>query len=397
MANVYLSAGVRSNLLTMQGISKDMQTVENRLATGLKVNSAMDDPANYFTSQGLEMRAADLDNILDDMGQAVQTLKAADSAITTITNMIETVKAKANQAIQSNDGFVRAEYAMQYNELLEQISKVAEDAGYNGKNLLEGAGNDLSVYFNEDFTNRIRVDAVDYTDVAVAFGLGPLTELIAGANTTALGANATPAGESSALISTSADFTVGEFIRVTGTPSGVDEYIEIEDDMTIADFVNEMNSAFPNLKMTFNEATNSFVSETAETVQIRKYQADKTTASVATGFAAGGAGFTITPTATTEWASDAEIRTTMNAVREALDSIRTQAGRFGTNLTTIESRQNFAQQMTNHLEEGSGKLVLADINEESANLLTLQTRQQLSQTALSLTTQSEQSVLRLFG
>lgn len=396
MANVYLSAGVRSNLLTMQGIARDMGTVENRLATGLKVNSAMDDPANYFTSQGLEMRAADLDNILDDMGQAIQTLKAADSAITTITNMIETVKAKANQAIQSNDGFVRAEYALQYNELLEQISKVAEDAGYNGKNLLEGAGNDLSVYFNEDFTNRIKVDAVDYTDVAVAFGLGPLTELVAG--TGAMGVAATtPAGSSAALISTSADFDVGQFVRVTGTPSGNDEYIEIEDDMTVADFVNEMNSANPNVKMTYNEATPGFEVETSEVIQFRIYDADRTTQDVAAGAFGGAGGVTVTPAATTEWASDAEIRTTMNAVREALDAIRTQAGRFGTNLTTIESRQNFAQQMTNHLEEGSGKLVLADINEESANLLTLQTRQQLSQTALSLTTQSEQSVLRLFG
>ncbi|MEO0635945.1 MAG: flagellin [Pseudomonadota bacterium] len=394
MANVYLSAGVRSNLLTMQGIAKDMQTVENRLATGLKVNTALDDPANYFTSQGLEMRAADLDNILDDMGQAIQVMKAADSAITTITNMIETVKAKANQAIQSNDGFIRAEFAEQYNELLVQISKVAEDAGYNGKNLLEGAGNDLSVYFNEDFTNRIRVDAVDYTDVATAFSLGPLVELTQGSATQALAAT-TPANESSALINTSADFAVGDEFILTGVQSGMTATITIEDDMTVADFVNEVNSAFPNVKMSYDETTAQFTINTAESVNFQ----DRTPPAAAAAWTPAN----VTPPTVggvlqvPEWINDAEIRTTMNAVREALQSIRAQAGRFGTNLTTIESRQDFAQQMTNHLEEGSGKLVLADINEESANLLTLQTRQQLSQTALSLTTQSEQSVLRLFG
>jgi flagellin-like hook-associated protein FlgL len=392
MADIFLSANVRTNLMSMQRVSRDMGTVEERLATGLKVNSALDDPANYFTSQSLQMRGGDLETIVEAMGQAVQTLKAADSAITTITTMIETVRAKGNQAIQTENGFVRAEYTAQYNELLEQISKVAEDAGYNGKNLLEGAGNNLSVYFNEDYTNRIRVDAVDYTDVATSFGLGPLTELTPGAYTSGAVPATTPAGTSAALISTSAGFTVGEFVRVSGAPSGTTEFIEILDDMTIADFVNEVNSAMPNVRLSYNEGATTFVAETAETITFAQFQADQTTTS---GF--WGTPATVTPANTPEWMNDAEIRASLNDVRNALNTIRAQAGRFGTNLTTIESRMDFAEQMVNHLEEGSGKLVLADINEESANLLTLQTRQQLSQTALSLTTQSEQSVLRLFG
>ena len=80
----------------------------------------------------------------------------------------------------------------------------------------------------------------------------------------------------------------------------------------------------------------------------------------------------------------------------ALSDLRSQAAKFGSNLTTVQTRQDFTKNMVNTLQTGADALVLADTNEEGANLLALQTRQQLSTTALSLSAQADQAVLRLF-
>ena len=78
-------------------------------------------------------------------------------------------------------------------------------------------------------------------------------------------------------------------------------------------------------------------------------------------------------------------------------TLRTQSKAFGSTLSTVQARQDFTKQMINTLTTGADNLTLADSNEEGANLLALQTRQQLSTTALSLAVQSDRNVLRLFG
>ncbi|WP_299347474.1 flagellin, partial [uncultured Maritalea sp.] len=95
--------------------------------------------------------------------------------------------------------------------------------------------------------------------------------------------------------------------------------------------------------------------------------------------------------------TDADINAELAKMTTALGTLRSQASTFGTNMTVVENRQNFTTRLINTLEEGAGKLVLADSNEEGANLLALQTRQQLSSTSLSFASQADQNVLRLFG
>ena len=95
--------------------------------------------------------------------------------------------------------------------------------------------------------------------------------------------------------------------------------------------------------------------------------------------------------------SDGDIDTVITKLDSALSSLRTQASKFGSNLSTVQTRQDFTKNMVNTLQTGADNLVLADTNEEGANLLALQTRQQLSTTALSLSAQADQAVLRLFG
>ena len=179
MNDITLSSAVRNNLNTLQSTADMMSKVQNTLATGKKVNSALDNPNSFFTASGLNARANDLGTLLDDMGQSVQTIKAADQGISSISKLVESAKAKANQALQTQSQYERKEFAKQYNEILTQIEDVAKDAGYKGKNLLAGAGNDLKTVFNEDNTSKLDIAAVDYTDTALSTGLN-LSDLVEG-------------------------------------------------------------------------------------------------------------------------------------------------------------------------------------------------------------------------
>lgn len=277
MAGVTISQGVRANLISLQQTANLMSETQNRLATGKKVNSALDNPNSFFTAAALNDRANDLSTLLDDMGQAVQTLKAADEGIKSITTLVEAAKAKANQAAQTSSTTDRAKFASEYNDLLSQIEGIANDSGYKGKNLL--AGDSLVVTFNEKTgadKNTMSISGVSYGDASSGLSLSEAT-----------------------------DWTADD-------------------------------------------------------------------------------------------AGDTSIETTLTSLTSALTTLRNQASTFGTNLTVVENRQNFTKNMINTLQEGGDKLVNADSNEEGAKLLALQTRQSLASTALSLASQAEQNVLRLF-
>ena len=104
--NITLSAGVRQNLLSLQNTASLSALTQNRLATGKKVNSALDNPLNFFTSQSLQDRAGDLNTLLDSIGQAQQTLAAANQGLTSLTTLVQSAKSIATQALQTTKGTV---------------------------------------------------------------------------------------------------------------------------------------------------------------------------------------------------------------------------------------------------------------------------------------------------
>ncbi|HVV41682.1 MAG TPA: flagellin [Nitrobacter sp.] len=105
MSDIVLSASVRQNLLSLQSTANLLATTQNRLATGLKVNSALDNPTNYFTAQSLDNRAGDINNLLDSIGNGVQVLQAANTGITSLQQLVDTAKSIANQALQATSGY----------------------------------------------------------------------------------------------------------------------------------------------------------------------------------------------------------------------------------------------------------------------------------------------------
>src|SRR3982074_2022131 len=104
MSNIVLTAAVRQNLLSLQGTADLLSTTQGRLSTGKKVNSALDNPTNFFTASGLDSRASDINNLLDGIGNGVQILQAANTGITSLNKLVDTAKSIANQALQPPAG-----------------------------------------------------------------------------------------------------------------------------------------------------------------------------------------------------------------------------------------------------------------------------------------------------
>jgi len=105
MSGITLSASVRQNLLSLQSTADLLSTTQNRLSTGNKVNSALDNPTNFFTAQGLNNRASDINNLLDGIGNGVQILQAANTGITSLQKLVDSAKSIANQALQATTGY----------------------------------------------------------------------------------------------------------------------------------------------------------------------------------------------------------------------------------------------------------------------------------------------------
>src|SRR5215510_6806855 len=100
MSGIVLSSSVRQNLLSLQSTADLMATTQNRLATGKKVNSALDNPTNFFTSSSLQARAGDFGNLLDAMSNGIKTLEAADNGLAAITKTVESMQSTLRQARQ---------------------------------------------------------------------------------------------------------------------------------------------------------------------------------------------------------------------------------------------------------------------------------------------------------
>ena len=341
MADISLTASMRSNLLSLQQTQSLMDTTQERLSTGKKVNSAIDNPSSYYTAQSLTNRASDLSSLLDSMGQAVQTIQAANEGIEAITEFASQAKAIANSANDTSEIDSIENYVTQYDEILKQIDGIAKDSGYKGVNLLGGEDQELKVVFNEDRSSSLTVKGDD----ASSKGLKVNTvdgKWIKSTETTA------------EAYAKSKEITAGKYVYgADNKVYKVESTIAASNDKEIADLVKDgvlVATEYTTTDGNFKE------------VNIDKDAISKS----------------------------------ITQVEDAVSQLRNMASVFGNNYSIVENREEFTENLINVLEEGADKLTLADMNEESANMLALQTRQQLAINSLSLASQAAQSVLSLF-
>ncbi len=272
-AQVNLSAATRTNLLALQNTTKLIGRTQERLSTGLKVNSALDDASAFFQSRSLVNRAGDLSGIKDSVDQGVQTLKTALNGIEQATKIVEQIKGLAESARTALTATERSALANQAERLATQLNNLINDSSYNGVNLIKSTPDNLQVNFNEDSTIELTITGINLS----ASNLG-------------------------------ADIS----------------------------------------------------------------------------------------TATNNWGTIGDVGADIDEYSSALGQLRTAASTLGSQNTLLQTRLDFTKTLIDTLKEGSDKLVSADMNEEGANLLALQTRQQLGVNSLSLAAQSEQAILSLF-
>ncbi|WP_407155519.1 flagellin [Bradyrhizobium sp. STM 3557] len=105
MSGIVLSASVRQNLLALQNTASLLATTQNNLATGNKVNTALDNPTEFFTAQSLNNRASDISNLLDGISNGVQVLQAANTGLTSLQKLVDSAKSIASQVLQAPTGY----------------------------------------------------------------------------------------------------------------------------------------------------------------------------------------------------------------------------------------------------------------------------------------------------
>jgi flagellin-like hook-associated protein FlgL len=154
---INLSASSRANLVALQTTTKLIGRTQARLATGLKVNSALDDASAYFQSRSLNNRAGDLSQVKDGIDQSIQTLKAALNGIEGATKIVEQLKGLASAAKNAISATERSTLANQAQQLAAQLDNLINDASYNGVNLVKASPDNMQVNFNENATIELTV------------------------------------------------------------------------------------------------------------------------------------------------------------------------------------------------------------------------------------------------
>ena len=375
--DITLSAGVRQNLLSLQDIAQLTSTTQNRLASGKRVNTALDNAVNFFTSSGLQSRASDLSALLDAMSSAIQTVQQASNGMGAITTTIQSMQATLMQARQ-DASWQSTSYTYGVTATGHVLSFTGGAIGTTAVTVtLDTAG---AIDTLDQVVNAINNTAGLVGKVKASNDAGHLR--IQNLSTTALNL----VGEAGGTIdgSTSTDSVNGNTVRL----NLITQFNLLRDqlDKFAADSsfngVNLLQGDV--LKVVFNELSTSTLDIKAVDVNGNPMTVNSTNLG-------------ISALTNSSLDSNTNIDNILSGLTVSLQNTRSLASNFGSNLSVVQNRQDFTNKMITTLKTGADNLVIADTNEEGANMLALQTRQQLSITALSLANQSNQSVLRLFG
>jgi flagellin len=503
-SNITLSAGVRANLLSLQNTAQLMQTTQNRLATGKKVNSALDNPLNFFTSSSLSARASDLGNLLDAMGTGIQTIQAANNGLTAITSLVNQLQATVSQArgdstaaaitpgtytttggntsTQANNslkfdlGGGTSVSVSTFNHVNATVSTLNGSSAIDPTTDYSGGATTGQLTINDGTTTAdIDMTGIDGTgtrqDVVDAINAG--LQAVGSTAQATLGAN----NQVSLVNSSGKTITVGGSGAAglgfgTGNTASTDGSQAVNQALTIDQLVSAINGnsvlsgqvSASNVggQLKLSNLTNSAITLTgASATAVTGNAANTTSLAGGTGaqlssvrqsllnqfnnllsqvdklasdsgfnginllngdklsvkfnengtssidvqatdtsgntFAITASNLGINAQTATNFGSNSTLDTLSSTLSTALTTLRSQASSLGSQLSVVQTRQDFTKSMINTLQTGADNLVLADTNQEGANMLALQTRQSLSTTALSLSAQADQAVLRLFG
>ena len=534
MSSIVLSSAVRQNLLSLQNTASELATTQNALSTGKKVNSALDNPTNFFTAQGLDNRASDISNLLDGISNGVQVLQAANTGLTSIQSLVSQAKSIANQALQTSIGYsTKSSFtsasiagatasnllgnttytattftgtAVTNNQtggsapnitattsLAAAASSSSDGLGtavangnslvVNGKTLTFSSSASTSTNSNggtisttgtvqdiltaiDQITGASTASTVSSGKLVVSTGTSAdlsitgtsavLTDLGLGSSVSQARTSATalPGGSTLAIPATgtggtalsitfgtgngqvstldqlntklatnnlqaTVDGTTGA-ITVTTTNDAASSTIAGGASITatgtnnpfttgtasapVADptsqstrstLVSQYNAILTQIDNTASDSSYNGVNLLAgDQLQLTFNETGKSKLNI-TGVQDSSAGLGLSALASTAFKDNSATNAVLTNLNTVSDTLRSQASAFGSNLSVVQTRQDFNTNLINVLQTGSANLTQADINLEAANSQALQTRQSLSVSALSLANQAQQSVLQL--
>jgi flagellin len=486
MSDIVLSAGIRQNLLSLQSTAQLLGTTQTRLATGKKVNSALDNAVNFFTSSGLNSRAMDFTALLDAMSNGIKTIEAADDGLTSITKIIQAMQSTLMQARQ-DASWQSKSYAIDTVTIGSAAVKTLSFSGgavgstpvtinLNATSAITAAGGSAAaaavgtagtltiqsadINGGKAFTVTVgaadtgstvaaNINAAAGTTLATAGAVGITFANTTGAkiSVTASAAGLSTAigtgGVTTAVVSTATATTpqsVDTLVTLINGTAGLSGFVKASNDAGQLRITNLStsdlavagigaggvdgsagsatvggNAVRANLVTQFNDYRDQLdkLSADASYMGINLLQGDPlkvffnefgtSTLNIqvkdinGNAFVVNSSNLNIQALVNSSVESNTNIDTMLSNLRNSLQIVRAQSSNLGSNLSVVQIRQDFTKSLINTLKTGADNLVLADQNEEGANMLALQTRQQLSITALSLSSQAQQAVLRLFG
>jgi flagellin-like hook-associated protein FlgL len=392
MSNIVLSASVRQNLLSLQSTADLLATTQNRLATGKKVNTALDNPTNYFTAQGLDNRAGDINNLLDGIGNGVQVLQAANTGITSLQKLVDTAKSIANQVLQTTVGYAP-----------KSTATSAANASAVDTNLLGGAG-----IVATDTLTIAATGGGTATNITFGAGAGQV-DTLAELNA-ALAANNLLASIDNATgkitLTTNNDAASSTIGAIAGTAAGAGKafnavtgsapVVDVTSQAIRSNLVGQYNNVIQQITTTSQDSSfNGINLLNGDDLKLTFNETGKSTLTIkGVTFNATGLGLASLVSGT-DFLDSNSGKAMLVKLSNASDTLRSQASTLGSNLSIVQIRQDFSKNLINVLQTGSANLTLADTNEEAANSQALSTRQSIAVSALALANQSQQSVLQL--
>src|SRR5437773_6067545 len=340
MSGIVLSASVRQNLLSLQSAAELLSTTQNRLATGNKVNSALDNPTNFFTAQGLNNRASDINNLLDSIGNGVQVLQAANTGITSLQKLVDTAKSIANQVLQAPTGYSPKSTVSSTGAVLGTAANLVDGVSIKAGDVLAiaatGGGTATSITFGAsesldqlnaalaannltaslDSANKL---VITTTNDAASSTIGVVAYPGAGTGTLTFGAVAAPVADAASQI-----------IRANLASQYNNVITQITTTAQDSSFngINLLNG--DDLKLTFNETGKS-------TLTIK-------------GVTFNAAGLGLAPlVAGTDFLDSASANSKITLLSAASSTLRSQASTLGSNLSIVQLRQDFSKNLINVL------------------------------------------------
>ena len=392
--SVSLSQGVLGNLLALQQTTSQITIVQNQLATGKKVNTALDNPTNFFLASNFQNNITTLNSVLDQINIGQRTLDAANTGITDLTNLLQSVQGTLNQALASSPTtslLTGTAASLAGTTTLASLGFAATDVitvsdGTTNTTTFTTAATQtiqsLINFINQGGTTGNNKDRAELSGdgrvlIEGATAAVAITITTNSASTTAvqnLGFNAT--ASNGAINNTAAAGSANSTRTALATQF---DALRTQIDQLAAD------SGYNGVSLLNNQSLAIFTNVTS------------TAKVILTGNTDTSAGLGLTSTFTVNTFQDNfDVNSAVSTVKTALTTLQNQASTYASQVSVIQARQDFTSRQVNTLSSGINDLTLADSNQVGAQLLALQTRQTLSSTALSLATQSDQNVLRLF-